>query len=108
MDGFAVIAEPTRRRIVDELRDDTADVSALVASLGLSQPLVSKHLRVLRDTGVVSSEVAGKRRVYRLSTRPLPDVVSWVGPLLALWSDSFDALARALDDDAGPARQGAR
>lgn len=74
------------------------DVGSLVRELDLSQSLVSKHLRVLREAGVVESEVAGKRRIYRLSERPLPDVVAWVVPIAQRWSMSFDALARAMEE----------
>jgi len=101
MDGFAVIVEPTRRAILDRLHLGDCDVSGLVRATGLSQPLVSKHLRVLRDAGVVEVRVAGKRRVYRLSDRPLPDVLAWVAPYARLWSDSFDRLAQALDEEVG-------
>ena len=65
----------------------------------MSQSLVSKHLRVLRQAGVVKSEVAGKRRIYRLTDRPLPDVLAWVTPYIEGWSASFVRLAEALDEE---------
>lgn len=99
MDGFAVIAEPTRRAIVDRLRRGESDVGGLVDDLQVSQSLMSKHLRVLRQAGVVESEVAGKRRIYRLTDRPLPDVLAWVTPYIEGWSASFDRLADALDEE---------
>ncbi|WNM25892.1 metalloregulator ArsR/SmtB family transcription factor [Demequina capsici] len=99
MDGFTLIAEPARRAIVDRLRLCEHDVGTLVSELQLSQPLVSKHLRVLRDAGVVDVEVAGKRRVYRLAERPLPDVMAWVEPYVERWNASFDRLAEALEDE---------
>lgn len=99
MDGFAVIAEPTRRAIVDRLRLGESDVGGLVDELRVSQSLVSKHLRVLRQAGVVESEVAGKRRIYRLTDRPLPDVLAWVTPYIERWNTSFDRLAAALDEE---------
>ncbi|WP_036961746.1 ArsR/SmtB family transcription factor [Promicromonospora kroppenstedtii] len=99
MDGFTVIAEPSRRAIVDRLRLGESDVGTLVEELQVSQSLVSKHLRVLRQAGVVESEVAGKRRIYRLTDRPLPDVLAWVRPYVDRWSTSFDRLAEALDDE---------
>jgi DNA-binding transcriptional ArsR family regulator len=80
VDAFAVIADPTRRRILDTLRDGAADVGTLVARLGISQPLVSKHLGVLRGAGTVNVTVDGKRRVYRLAQDPLPAVLAWVTP----------------------------
>jgi len=99
MDGFTVIAEPTRRAILDRLQVSECDVGSLVQELGISQPLVSKHLRVLREAGVVDVEVVGKRRVYRLSDEPLPDVLDWVKPFIRRWTESFDTLAEALDED---------
>lgn len=99
VDGFTVIAEPTRRAIVDRLRVGESDVSGIVAELRVSQSLVSKHLRVLRQAGVVESEVAGKRRIYRLTDRPLPDVLAWLKPYVEGWSTSFDRLAGALDEE---------
>jgi DNA-binding transcriptional ArsR family regulator len=99
MNGFALIADPTRRRILDVLRARGTDVGGLVDALGLPQPLVSKHLRVLRDAGAVTAAVAGKRRVYRLSADPLPDVLAWVAPYQELWAASLDRLSRALDDE---------
>ena len=80
MDGFTLIAEPTRRRILDLLRRREADVGTLVDALGLPQPVVSKHLRVLRDAGAVRASVDGPRRVYRLCEDPLPEVLAWVEP----------------------------
>ena len=97
MDEFTVIAEPTRRLILDRLRTRAFDVGGLVGELGISQSLASKHLRVLREAGLVDVAVAGKRRVYRLSERPLPGVVEWIAPYAELWSTSFDRLAETLD-----------
>lgn len=99
MDGFTVIAEPTRRAIVDRLSIGESDVSGLVEELQIPQTLLSKHLRVLRQAGVVESEVAGKRRIYRLTDRPLPDVLAWVAPYIQAWSTSFDRLADALSEE---------
>lgn len=99
MDGFTVIADPIRRAIVDRLRLGESDVGSLVDKLQVSQSLVSKHLRVLRQAGVVESEIAGKRRIYRLTDRPLPDVLAWVTPYIGGWSASFDRLADALDEE---------
>jgi DNA-binding transcriptional ArsR family regulator len=100
MNGFMLIADPTRRRILDVLRAQGTDVGGLVDVLRLPQPLVSKHLRVLRDAGAVTATIAGKRRVYRLSADPLPDVLAWVLPYQQLWAVSFDRLGRALDEQA--------
>ena len=99
MDSFALIADPTRREILDHLRAGEHDVSGLVGQLGVPQPLVSKHLRALRDAGVVSARVEGKRRVYRLAADPLPDVLAWVAPYYRMWTASLDRLEDALDQE---------
>jgi DNA-binding transcriptional ArsR family regulator len=101
VDAFAVIADPTRRRIMDTLRDGDADVGTLVERLGISQPLVSKHLGVLRAAGSVDVLVDGKRRVYRLAEDPLPAVLAWVTPYHRKWSTSLDRLSQLVDTAAG-------
>lgn len=99
MDGFTLIAEPTRRRILDRLRTGESDVNGLTEVLGLSQSLVSKHLRVLREANAVTASVSGKRRIYRLSVDPLPEVLAWVTPYQQRWTTSLDRLAEALQED---------
>ncbi|MEH1167750.1 metalloregulator ArsR/SmtB family transcription factor [Micromonospora sp. CPCC 205539] len=99
MDGFTLIADPTRRRILDHLRVEECDVGGLIQVLGLPQPLVSKHLRVLRDAGAVTAVVSGRRRVYRLGVDPLPDVLAWMTPYHRMWATRLDRLARALDEE---------
>jgi DNA-binding transcriptional ArsR family regulator len=99
MDGFTLIADPTRRRILDRLRGEGSDVGGLITALGLPQSLVSKHLRVLREAGVVTATVAGKRRVYRLAAEPLPDVLTWITPYHRMWQASLDRLAQVLDEE---------
>lgn len=99
VDSFTVIADPTRRRILDALRSGGADVGTLVAQLRISQPLVSKHLGVLRDAGAVQVEAAGKRRVYHLAEDPLPEVLAWVTPYHRKWSMSLDHLTRLIDEE---------
>jgi DNA-binding transcriptional ArsR family regulator len=99
VDAFAVIADPTRRCILDTLRDGGADVGTLVERLGLSQSLVSKHLGVLRDAGTVQVEVAGKRRVYHLADDPLPAVLAWITPYQRKWAASLDRLTRLIDEE---------
>lgn len=96
MDGFTVLADPTRRRVLDALVEGESDVTTLVERLSLSQSLTSKHLRVLRDAGVVTVRVDGPRRVYRLSDRPLPDVVAWITPYYRRWSRGLDRLTELL------------
>ena len=99
VDAFAVIADPTRRRILDTLRDGAADVGTLVERLGIPQPLVSKHLSVLRQAGTVDVEVDGKRRVYRLADDPLPAVLAWVTPYHRKWSRSLERLSQLMDEE---------
>ena len=94
-----MIADPTRRRILDTLRDGAADVGTLVERLRISQSLVSKHLGVLREAGTVRVEVAGKRRVYHLADDPLPGVLAWVTPYHRKWAASLDRLTRLIDEE---------
>ncbi|ONK10652.1 Transcriptional repressor SdpR [Streptomyces sp. MP131-18] len=97
VDGFAVLADDTRRRILDLLRQAPRDVGEIVRALGLSQPNVSKHLRVLREAGLVEAGVEGRRRVYRLTDVPLRDVEEWLRPYRERWVRHFDALEEHLD-----------
>ena len=99
VDAFAVIADPTRRRILDTLRDGAADVGTLVERLHISQPLVSKHLGVLRDAGTVDVQVDGKRRIYSLAEDPLPAVLAWVTPYHRRWSRGLDRLSQLIDEE---------
>jgi len=94
---FEVVAEPHRRRILDLLLEDERTVGDLVADLGISQPGVSKHLRVLRDAGVVEVRVDAQRRVYRLRPDALREIDEWLAPYRATWSKRLDALERHLD-----------
>lgn len=95
---FEVIAEPQRRRILDALRDGEQPVGALVSELGLSQPLVSKHLRVLRDAGLVRVRADGARRLYSIHSEPLREIEEWLRPFRAAWSGHLDDLERHLDE----------
>jgi DNA-binding transcriptional ArsR family regulator len=105
VDGFTVITDPSRRQILDLLLVDERDVNELVGELGVAQPNVSKHLRVLRDAGLVDARVDGPRRVYRLTNAPLADVEAWLAPHRARWGRTLDALERHLDNaDSGSAR----
>ena len=94
---FEVVAEPTRRRILDLLRERSRPVGELVELSGLSQPLVSKHLRVLRDAGLVRVRQDAQRRWYELRPEPLLEVDAWLEPYRRLWAESLDALERHLD-----------
>jgi DNA-binding transcriptional ArsR family regulator len=95
--AFEVLAEPTRRRILDLLRDDERPVGDLVDLLALSQPAVSKHLRVLRDAGLVEVRVDAQRRVYRLRPEPLLAVEEWLAPYRAMWGERLALLEAHLD-----------
>jgi DNA-binding transcriptional ArsR family regulator len=94
---FEVVAEPTRRRILDLLRERSRPVGELVELFGLSQPLVSKHLRVLRDAGLVRVRQDAQRRWYELRPEPLAELDAWLAPYRRLWAGSLDALERHLD-----------
>ena len=97
-DAFAVLAEPTRRRIVEELRTAQSNVGALVEKLAVSQPTVSKHLKVLREAGFVSCTAAAQERIYRLEPGEFEALDRWLAPYRRLWADHLDALERHLDD----------
>jgi len=94
---FDVLAEAHRRSILDLLRDSERSVGELVDVLGVSQPAVSKHLRVLREAGLVTARPDAQRRVYRLRPEPLRAIDDWLAPYRRLWSASLDALERHLD-----------
>jgi DNA-binding transcriptional ArsR family regulator len=95
---FNVLAEPTRRRILDDVRDRERSVGELVGRLKLSQPGVSKHLRVLREAGLVNVRQEAQRRLYRARPEPLAEIDAWLAPYRRYWAESLDALERHLDD----------
>jgi DNA-binding transcriptional ArsR family regulator len=97
VDAFAVLAEPTRRRILDTLRAGDRSVGQLVEALAVNQPAVSKHLRVLREAGFVSVRAAAQQRVYRIEVARLRDLDAWLAPYRLLWQRHLDALAEHLD-----------
>jgi DNA-binding transcriptional ArsR family regulator len=99
MTAYSALAEPSRRRILDLLRDGERSVTELVAHLDLSQPGVSKHLKVLRDAGLVHVRPEGKRRWYCLRAQPLAEVAEWLEPYRRHWSARLDALERHLEDN---------
>jgi DNA-binding transcriptional ArsR family regulator len=94
---FEILAEPTRRRILDELRHQERPVNDLVAILGISQPGVSRHLRVLREAGLVEVRQDAQRRLYRVRPEPLKEIDAWLQPYRTFWSDRLDALEEFLD-----------
>ena len=94
---FDIIAEPNRRAILSLLVSSEQSVGEIERQLGMSQPTVSKHLRVLREAGFVESTVDAQRRVYRLIPEPLQEVDTWLAPFRRCWSAHVDALERHLD-----------
>ena len=97
-DAFNAVAEPRRRQIVDVLAEGERPVNDLVRVTGLAQPQVSKHLRVLREVGVVDVREQGRQRVYRLNGRALKPIHDWVKSYEGLWSDRFEQLDAVLED----------
>lgn len=95
--AFELLVEPTRRRLLDELRKGERSVGELVDSLGMNQPAVSKQLRVLREAGLATVRVAGQRRIYRLNPDRLREVDDWLAPYRAFWEERLDAMARTLE-----------
>lgn len=93
---FTVLAEPARRQILDLLRERERTVNELVELTGMSQPSVSKHLRVLREAGLVEVRQDAQRRWYRLQAQPLAEIESWLAPYRVFWTNRLDALERHL------------
>jgi DNA-binding transcriptional ArsR family regulator len=97
-DAFNAVAEPRRRQILDLLAAGERPVNELVQLLGLPQPQVSKHLRVLREVGVVEVREDGRQRLYRLNARALQPIHDWVKSYERLWSNRFDLMDAVLED----------
>ena len=97
-----VIAEPTRRRILDAVRGGERSVGELVEQVGMHQPGVSRHLRVLRDAGLVEVRRDAQRRLYRLRPEPLMELDAWLEPYRAEWTARLDSLERHLRRTAKP------
>lgn len=98
-DVLEVLAEPKRRQILDLLIKRPRPVGELVERIGLSQPGTSKHLRLLREAGLVRVRAEGQRRVYELRPDPLRALDAWLAPYRRLWAASLDRLERALDEE---------
>ena len=98
---FEVLAEPRRREILDLLRERERPVGDLVDRLTLTQPTVSKHLKVLREAGLVEVRTDAQRRWYRLAPGPLAEIDAWLAPYRRMWEKSLDALERRLDEIEG-------
>ena len=97
--AYAALAEPHRRQILDLLRGGERPAGELVQSLQLSQPGVSKHLKVLREVGLVVVRAEGKKRLYALRPEPLAEIDQWLEPYRAFWSQRLDALERHLEEN---------
>ena len=97
-DAFNAVAEPRRRQILDALAGGERPVNDLVGELGLAQPQVSKHLRVLREVGAVAVREDGRRRLYRLNGRALKPIHDWVQEYERTWSERFEQLDDVLED----------
>lgn len=96
---FEVLAEPNRRRILEELQDGELTVTEVVGRLEISQSAVSKHLKVLREAGLVTVRVDKQRRRYRLRAEALAEVDAWIGQFRPFWNERLDALERYLDKE---------
>jgi DNA-binding transcriptional ArsR family regulator len=99
---FQVLAEPRRQAILDLLRDGELPVGDLVERLRMSQPAVSKHLRVLRDAGLVEVRADAQRRLYRIRPEPLAELDDWLASYRSLWSKSLDRLEDHLERRRSP------
>ena len=97
--AYAALAEPHRRQSLDLLRGGERPAGDLVQSLRLSQPGVSKHLKVLREAGLVAVRAQGKQRLYALRPEPLVEIDQWLEPYRAFWSQRLDALERHLEEN---------
>jgi DNA-binding transcriptional ArsR family regulator len=97
-DAFNAVAEPRRRQILDVLADGERPVNDLVARLGLPQPLVSKHLRVLREVGLVEVRGAGRQRIYRLEGQSLEPIHDWVKRFERTWEQRFERMDEVLEE----------
>ena len=95
--SFDLLVEPTRRRLLDELRQGERSVGELVDCVGMSQPAVSKQLRVLRESGLATVRVDAQRRIYRLNPARLREVDDWLAPFRILWEERRDDMERTRD-----------
>ena len=95
--SFELLADPTRRRVLDQLRMGEQSVGSLATRLNMKQPAISKQLRVLREAGLASARVDAQRRIYRLNPEGLREIDEWLKPYRAFWEDRLGALERTLD-----------
>ena len=100
MDIYSAIAEPNRRKILDALQSGEKPVTALVQAVGMSQPVVSKHLRTLRDAGLVEVKPQGQQRLYRIRHQPMRELAEWLAPYEKFWNERLDDLDEHLNAEA--------
>jgi DNA-binding transcriptional ArsR family regulator len=105
VDAFQVLADPTRRRILDVLRAGEQQVGDVVGRAGIHQSGVSRHLRILAESGFVSMRPDGQRRLYALQPEPFRELDGWLGPYRRLWEARLDRFAAALEKKQEPARR---
>lgn len=99
MRAFAALADPTRARIIEVLARRPRRVNEIVALFPISQPSISKHLRILREAGLVAVEAQGRERRYRLDPRPLREIDRWLDRYRRFWAGRLDALERHMDEE---------
>ena len=97
-DPFNAVAEPKRRQVLEVLGTQELSVNELVERLGWNQPMVSKHLGVLKEVGLVSERRVGRQRLYRVNAERLKPIYDWVAPFERYWSESYDRLDEILED----------
>ena len=97
-DPFNAIAEPKRRQVLEALGTEELPVNEIVKKLGWTQPMVSKHLNVLKQVGLVKERRAGRQRLYRVDATQLKPIFDWVSPFERYWSDKFDRLDQLLHE----------
>jgi DNA-binding transcriptional ArsR family regulator len=97
-DPFNAVAEPKRRRLLEALGGDELSVNEIVELLGWPQPMVSKHLGVLKQVGLVSERREGRQRLYRVNTKQLKPIYDWVAPFERYWSESYERLDEVLEE----------
>lgn len=98
MDVFATLADPTRRRIVELLAESEREAGAIADAFSISQPAVSRHLRVLREADIVTVEPVGTKRIYRLRPDGLSELFAWAARYRTFWNDRLEALASQLEE----------
>ena len=98
MEALAALADPTRIRIVEELVAGPMTANEVVSLFSISQPSISRHLRILREAGLVSAEPVGRQRLYHLDPQPLAEIDVWLARFRQFWSDKLDALEIHMDE----------